>query len=107
MDAVRVVPVFGEHGALLEHAVFDLFFNVPRVVGAWFSRHARLALDLWMAIGVALFGAVTRICTLDIKGTTNLLIAVVVLCILPRVLFYPVLSRKQGKTSAGSEGGGR
>jgi len=27
--AVRVVPVFGEHGALLEHAAFDLFFNVP------------------------------------------------------------------------------
>ncbi len=27
--AVRIVPVFGERGALLEHAVFDLFFNVP------------------------------------------------------------------------------
>ena len=27
--AVHVVPVFGEHGALLEHTVFDLFFNVP------------------------------------------------------------------------------
>ena len=28
-SAVHVVPVFGEHGALLEHMVFDLFFNVP------------------------------------------------------------------------------
>ncbi len=27
--AVHVVPVFGERGALLEHTVFDLFFNVP------------------------------------------------------------------------------
>ena len=27
--AVHIVPVFGEHGALLEHTVFDLFFNVP------------------------------------------------------------------------------
>lgn len=27
--AARVVPVFGEKGALLEHLVFDLFFNVP------------------------------------------------------------------------------
>ncbi|MEA3367482.1 MAG: phosphatidylglycerophosphatase A, partial [Planctomycetota bacterium] len=27
--AIRVVPVFGEHGALLEHGVFTLFFNVP------------------------------------------------------------------------------
>jgi hypothetical protein len=25
----NVVPVFGEHGALLEHGVFDLFFNLP------------------------------------------------------------------------------
>ena len=25
----NVVPVFGESGALLEHAVFDLFFNLP------------------------------------------------------------------------------
>ncbi len=105
MDAVRIVPVFGEHGALLEHAVFDLFFNVPRVVGAWFNRHARLALDLWMTVGVAVFGLVTRTCALDMKGTTNLLIAVVALCVLPRVLFYPVLIRKQGKESAAKAGG--
>jgi hypothetical protein len=26
---VRIVPVFGESGALLEHTVFDLFVNVP------------------------------------------------------------------------------
>ncbi len=28
-DAVRMVPVFGERGALLEHAVFCLFYNWP------------------------------------------------------------------------------
>ena len=28
-SAAHVVPVFGENGALLEHAVFDLFFNTP------------------------------------------------------------------------------
>ncbi|MBL7082243.1 MAG: hypothetical protein ISS41_01275 [Candidatus Aminicenantes bacterium] len=27
--AVHIVPVFGEKGALLEHAVFDLFYNRP------------------------------------------------------------------------------
>lgn len=27
--AVHIVPVFGEKGALLEHAVFDLFYNYP------------------------------------------------------------------------------
>jgi hypothetical protein len=30
--AVHVVPVFGEHGALAEHAVFDLFYNYPLTV---------------------------------------------------------------------------
>jgi hypothetical protein len=30
--AVHVVPVFGERGALLEHAVFDLFYNYPLTV---------------------------------------------------------------------------
>ncbi len=94
MDAVRIVPVFGEHGALLEHAVFDLFFNVPRVIGEWCGRHARLVLNLWMLTGVTIYEVVTRNCTMDLKGTTNLLIAVVVLCVLPRVLFYPVLKKK-------------
>jgi hypothetical protein len=27
--AVHIIPVFGEHGALPEHAVFDLFYNKP------------------------------------------------------------------------------
>ena len=27
--AIRIVPVFGEHGALLEHGIFNVFFNVP------------------------------------------------------------------------------
>jgi hypothetical protein len=29
---VHIVPVFGERGALLEHAVFDLFYNYPLTV---------------------------------------------------------------------------
>jgi hypothetical protein len=35
---VRFVPVFGERGALLEHWVFDFFFNVPVSVRRRFSR---------------------------------------------------------------------
>lgn len=27
--AVHIVPIFGEHGALLEHMVFDIFYNYP------------------------------------------------------------------------------
>jgi len=28
-NIVHIIPVFGERGALLEHWVFDLFFNLP------------------------------------------------------------------------------
>jgi hypothetical protein len=31
-NAVHIVPVFGERGALLEHAVFDLFYNYPLTI---------------------------------------------------------------------------
>ena len=30
--AVHIAPVFGERGALLEHAVFDLFYNYPLTI---------------------------------------------------------------------------
>jgi len=35
---VRFVPVFGERGALLEHWVFDFFFNIPVSLRRRFSR---------------------------------------------------------------------
>jgi len=68
--AVRIVPVFGEHGALLEHAVLDACFNKPvsirrriaegkettgRLVtkivlaGLWFAGSAVAALLAWKA----------------------------------------------------------
>ncbi len=31
-SAVHIVPIFGERGALLEHAVFDLFYNYPLTI---------------------------------------------------------------------------
>jgi hypothetical protein len=30
--AVHIVPVFGERGALLEHSIFDMFFNYPLTI---------------------------------------------------------------------------
>jgi hypothetical protein len=36
-DFVHVVPVFGEGGGLLEHAVFDLLFNLPLTVKRGFK----------------------------------------------------------------------
>jgi phosphatidylglycerophosphatase A len=47
MGATRLVPVFGEHGALLEHGVFTLFFSVPislrRRWDGWEGRGRALA----------------------------------------------------------------
>jgi hypothetical protein len=31
-EAVHIIPVFGERGALLEHGMFDLFYNFPLTV---------------------------------------------------------------------------
>jgi hypothetical protein len=36
--AARVIPVFGEKGALLEHLVFDAVFNLPLTAKALISR---------------------------------------------------------------------
>lgn len=37
-NIVHIIPVFGERGALLEHWVFDLFFNVPISIRRLFNR---------------------------------------------------------------------
>ena len=39
-EAVHFVPVFGEHGALLEHAVFDTFYNRPLTIRRRMKRRA-------------------------------------------------------------------
>lgn len=36
---VRIIPVFGERGALLEHWVFDMFFNVPISIRKKFKKN--------------------------------------------------------------------
>ena len=41
-EAVHVVPVFGEHGALLEHWVFCLFYNWPLTIRRRMGRRARV-----------------------------------------------------------------
>ncbi len=49
--AVHIIPVFGERGALLEHAVFDLFYNYPLTVRRRLlqrkERRAGLAPRIW------------------------------------------------------------
>ncbi|MHC4983693.1 MAG: hypothetical protein ACYTF6_11100, partial [Planctomycetota bacterium] len=56
--AARVVPVFGERGALLEHGVFDLFYNRPltirRRIRKRAERRAALSPRYWHAIPIIL-----------------------------------------------------
>jgi len=41
-EAVHIVPVFGEHGALLEHWVFSLFYNWPLTIRRRMRRRAEM-----------------------------------------------------------------
>jgi hypothetical protein len=45
-EAVHVVPVFGEHGALLEHWVFRLFYNWPLTLRRRMRRRAETRASL-------------------------------------------------------------
>ncbi len=40
-NIVHIIPVFGERGALLEHWIFDLFFNVPISIRRLFRKKDR------------------------------------------------------------------
>ncbi|MFB0555214.1 MAG: hypothetical protein ACETWQ_18045, partial [Phycisphaerae bacterium] len=67
-EAVHIVPVFGERGALLEHWVFNLFYNWPLTIRRRMRRRAGLRASLkpryWhvglCAIGVAGLFAFTQ-----------------------------------------------
>ncbi|MBN2685863.1 MAG: hypothetical protein JXR40_11340 [Pontiellaceae bacterium] len=89
---VHIFPVFGEHGALLEHWIFDLFFNIPQIMG----RHIKGLLTAWMILGSAVIIPFLFIAQSS-KSIVALSIALVAVFILPRVVFYPILSK--GKKS--------
>jgi len=55
-EAVHFVPVFGERGAWLEHAVFDAFYNYPLSLGIRIRKRDELAAakkPRWWAIPAA------------------------------------------------------
>lgn len=60
-SAVHIVPVFGERGALLEHAVFDLFYNYPLTIQRRIQKRreirARLKPRYWHVPLCALAGS--------------------------------------------------
>jgi hypothetical protein len=96
--AVHAVPVFGEKGAWLEHAVFDAFFNLPQAAGRWLAPRLRGLLTAWMLLGIGLGALAFRLGRLDWRGKLGIevVLAVVCLFVLPRALLYPVLSRRRG-----------
>jgi hypothetical protein len=66
-EAVHVVPVFGENGALLEHKVFTWFYNVPLTLRGRMRRRAEFRSAkpsrLWHALPLGALGAATLIST--------------------------------------------
>ncbi|MBP7829549.1 MAG: hypothetical protein KA248_06490 [Kiritimatiellae bacterium] len=104
---VHIVPVFGEQGALLEHWVFDLFFNWPQRFARWAKPRLRGLLTAWAALGIALAAALIHFLEIEpLKKTgINLLILTVCLFVLPRVLFYPLLARRRASPDQGPSGG--
>ncbi|OGD11571.1 MAG: hypothetical protein A2W20_05790, partial [Candidatus Aminicenantes bacterium RBG_16_66_30] len=64
-EAVHIVPVFGERGAWLEHAVFDAFYNYPLSLGIRIRKRDELAASKkprWWAVPLAgLIGAAVAV----------------------------------------------
>jgi hypothetical protein len=65
-DAVHIVPVFGEGGALLEHGVFSLFYNRPLTIRRRIKKRGKMRALLppryWHIVlcsiaGAGIFGA--------------------------------------------------
>ncbi|HNR98782.1 MAG TPA: hypothetical protein PKX48_10960 [Planctomycetota bacterium] len=67
-DAVHLIPVFGERGALLEHAVFGLCYNYPLTVRRRMrereERRAGRPARLWPAFAAGL-GAAALLCAAE------------------------------------------
>ncbi len=61
-EAVHIVPVFGESGALLEHFVFRLFYNWPLTIRRRMRRRAKIRASLkprYWHIGLCAIAIVT------------------------------------------------
>lgn len=90
----RRVPVFGESGGWVEHAVFDLVYNLPLTLGRWLAGRIRAVLNAWLLLGVGILAAYG--CAggqWTSKRGVNLVLGVTTVFILPRVLFYPLMRR--------------
>jgi hypothetical protein len=67
-EAVHVVPIFGERGAWLEHAVFDAFYNYPLSLGIRIRKRDELVAarkPRWWAIPLAVLLGTSLLALLD------------------------------------------
>ena len=66
-EAVHIVPVFGENGALLEHKVFTWFYNVPLTLRGRMRRRAESRAEkpsrIWHSLPLGLLGAAALVST--------------------------------------------
>ncbi|MGD2014397.1 MAG: hypothetical protein PVG84_11650 [Desulfobacterales bacterium] len=68
-EAVHVVPVFGERGALLEHKIFNLFYNWPLTLRNRIQKRWQLRSTLpprYWHIGLCLIAGIGIIVTADL-----------------------------------------
>ncbi len=104
-NMVHIVPVFGEKGALMEHWIFDLFFNRPQKFAKWAAPRMRWLLDGWMIFGLAVDGLAFYLWPLqltEMKPMVNITLATLVLFMLPRLLFYPLMRQSKHQAAADS-----
>ncbi|MBN1787109.1 MAG: hypothetical protein JW806_01795 [Sedimentisphaerales bacterium] len=85
-DAVHIVPVFGERGALFEHAIFCIFYNWPLTIRRRMRVRAqvreKMAEQYWHILPIALVAAL--ILRFIVQWHFN--IAVVLLCLISGAL---------------------
>jgi hypothetical protein len=105
-NMVHVVPVFGEKGALMEHWVFDTFFNRPQKFAKWAAPKMARLLDGWMIFGLALILVLCTVWPLELLGSlkarVNLALAGIVLFAFPRLIFYPLMHRRKHQAATDS-----
>jgi len=98
---VHIIPVFGEQGALFEHWVFDQFFNKPQKFVKWAAPRIKKLLLGWMILGLVLAGLVFTFSqgSHAPKPMVNIILATMVLFAFPRLLFYPLMTKKKHVTA--------
>ncbi|MBT3168845.1 MAG: hypothetical protein HN952_06635 [Candidatus Cloacimonetes bacterium] len=75
-DVVHIVPIFGERGALLEHWVFNLFYNKPLTIRRQMDERKQLRKSLqkrfWhIPVFIVLFAVILGICEKYLPNITN------------------------------------